>query len=146
MAFDVNNPAHLATLKSLVPNPSLGTDVILASLNDYYDTNGDALYPANTGPAQLTTRSLLEMVFGINISSGDQWRIQLIFEMTDGERNIDDMRPMLNGINNALDTAIENHTRPLSLAEINFSNLDEYGAQEVVNITRTDWFAARSST
>ena len=144
MAFDQNNPTHLAMLKSLVPDPSEGTSIILASLNNHYDANGAPLYP-NTGPAQLTTRSLLEMVFSVNISSGDQWRIQLIFEMTDGERNIDDMRPMLNGVNNALDTAIENHLRPLSLAEINFSDLDEYGAQEVVNITRSNWIAARDS-
>jgi hypothetical protein len=146
MAFDVNDPADLATLKGLVPDPALGTDVILASLNDYVDSAGVPLH-VETGPDNLTASKLLNMVYQVNVSAGDQFRIQLLFEMAgDASSNIDAHRADLALLgNNGLDTKIAELVRPLNLAEINFSDLDEYGAQVAVRISRADWLAARSS-
>ena len=137
-------PAQQATLKGLVPNHAEDVPVILASLNDYYDASGNPLHVAD-GPDQLTTGKFLTIVFTENVSAGDQFRIQLLFEMTEGDANIDKHRGDIAALNdNGINLALAALRRPLNLAEINFADVVD-GATEVVKISKQDWFAARDS-
>ena len=149
MAFDRNDPADLLALKTEVNTdpismgyvPAGGTQAILDLLN----------IPANNqvpenGPAELKTQDLLTMLFAENISAGDQFRIQLLFEMTLGpDDSVSHFKTELSNLDVGLATAIAAHVRPLSRAEVLFSDLDEHGVNESVIISRADWIAARDS-
>ena len=146
--FDVNDAADLLALKNEVNldpaavgyTPEDGdTGKLLALLNTPASNPG-----AETGPDFLTTGNLLSMLFAENVSAGDQFRIQLLYEMTTGDNaNVDKHRGDLALLNDAgLNTRIAALIRPLSRAEALFSDIVD-GAQESVIIKDRDWFAAR---
>ena len=148
MAFDRNNPADVLALKTEVDtDPALmgytpadgDTGKLLNLLN--FEVNNTT--PAN-GNAPLTAEDLLIMVFAENISAGNQFRVQLLFEMSVGSEDVvSRFKTQLSALDVGLASAIASHVRPLSRAEVLFSNLDADGVNESVIITQQDWFAAR---
>lgn len=140
MAFDRTNPTHLATLKAMVPDPNINTQLILDDLNS----------PTLTvGPAPLRSNVLLKMIFQKNISGPNQYNIQLLYTACSGEGlryDMSEFRSTIIGLGDVgLNALIAANTRFLSKAEVAFSTIDENGTQEFVVITAQDWFAARDS-
>ena len=147
MAFDRNNPADLLALKN---------EITLDPLNIGYDSLGNTQVllnlinlPANnlgaeTGPDLVTSEKLLKAIFPINISSQDQFRIQLIFEVGGGlNTSLEGLKSLIGGLSAALQAAIDGIIRPLSRAEVLFSTAET--TYESVVITRDDYIAARDS-
>lgn len=145
MAFDRSNQAHLTALKALVLAGGFtvldGTSDILAYVNLPENNLG-----GETGPDSMTGEALLKIVFAENISAGNQFRIQLLFEATNGLT--DDMSRFKSDVS-ALDAgllaAINLLVRDLSLAEVAFSEDDANGVRERVTISSADWAAARDN-
>ena len=111
MAFDRSNPADLLALKN---------EVTLDPLGMGYDANGstqallDLLnLPENnlgleTGPDLITADKLLEAVFGENISSQDQFKIQLAFEISSGpDADLSESARLIGGLAPGLQTAVD---------------------------------------
>lgn len=150
MGFDRTDASDLAALKNEVETDpiSMGyaavidnTSELLALLNEPANNAS----PAN-GAATLTNEDLLRMLFQENISSGDQFRVQLVFEMTSSpDSDISRFKTDLAALDTGLANAINTHVRPLSRAEVLFSDIDANGVQESVTISRDDWIAARAS-
>ena len=147
MAFDRNEPADLLALKNEVELDPVGvgytpadgdTGKLLGLLNTPASNPGGEI-----GPDFLTTANFLSIVYVENVSAGDQFRIQLLFEMTEGDVNIDKYRGDIALLNDAgLNARIALIVRPLTRAEVLFSDVVD-GAKESVVITDRDWFAAR---
>ena len=146
--FVVNDAADLLALKNEVNldpagvgyNPDV-TAELLSALNDAASNPGP-----ETGNAKLELEDLLEMLFTQNISAGDQFRVQLIFEMsTTANDDVSRFKAQLSALDTGLAADILAHKRPLSRAEVLFAELDENGVMEYVNISRNDWIMARES-
>ena len=146
MAFDINNPADLLALtnEGLLPQyVALNgeTQAILNLLND--PANNDT--PDN-GVDKLTAEALLDVIFDVAISSQDQFKIQLLFEGTDGlGGDLSRFRAKLSALSTSIANAIATIVRPLNRAEVLFGGLDEVGTYENVKISKTQWIAARNS-
>lgn len=148
MAFDRDNTADLLALK---------TEVNSDPLNMVYDVNDTAgvLELLNnpsknqvqqTGVARLTAELLLNAVFDENLSTGDQFKVQLLFESSSSlTDDLSQFRDKVKTLSTQLATAIDLIVRPLSRAEVLFSGLDANGSNELVIISRDDWIAARES-
>jgi len=137
MAFDRNNPTDLATLKALVPDPTIGTQDIL----DYLAS--DSVTP---GVAPMTAQALLKALFSVSINSQDQFKIQLMFEGTaDLNSDLSLFKTDMIALGGQIPGAVNSITRLLSIAEVAFSAIDDNGINEFVVISRDDWIAARES-
>ncbi len=135
--FDKNDPTDLATLKALVPDPTIGTQDIL----DFLKSDSITL-----GVAPMTAQALLKALFPVSINSQDQFKIQLMFEGTaDLNSDLSIFKTDLIALGGQIPGAVNSITRLLSIAEEAFSDLDENGINEFVVISRDDWIAARES-
>jgi len=150
MAFDRNDAADLLALKNEVNldpagvgyAPDASTDATLvALLNDVESNPG-----IETGNATLGLEDLLEMVFVENVSAGDQFRVQLIFEMaTSANEDVSRFKAPLSLMDVGLAGRITAHIRELNRAEVLFAELDANDVMETVKISTSDWHAARDS-
>ena len=147
--FDVNNPADLLALKTEVnTDPFLmgyasatSTNDLLALLNDPEKNLG-----LETQPAPVTAEALLDAIFDVAISSQDQFKIQLLFEGTEGlNGDLSRFKTKIGALGTSLQNAVDRITRRVSRAEELFADLDENGVLEFVSISRNDWIAARDS-
>ena len=149
MSFDVTDAADLLALKNEVNLDPAGVGYsgvveggkeFLALLNDAVNN------PApDTGIDFLLADDLMEMLFSENISAGDQFRVQLLFEMTASPQDsFDRYRAQISALDNGLAIAIAAHIRDFSRAEFLFSDVVD-GANESVTISSSDWVAARNS-
>ena len=140
MAFDVANTAHLVTLRDYGNSLGLGnTDKILEQFN--LPENNPT---PSTGPDKMTANALLLAIFGISISSQDQFKIQLLFEATQGRSgDLSDFRAKVIALNANLAVAVNTIVRSLSYAEATFGVLDSNGVYESVIIKKSEWIAAR---
>ena len=150
MAFDGNDPADLLALKNEVNNDpaSMGYAAAVDNTSDLLSLLNETIHNTTPedGATALTCEDLLKMLFAENISAGDQFRVQLIFEMTDGaDSDISRFKSEVAALDTGLASKINAHVRPLTRAEVLFSDLDANGVKEVVNISRLDWIAARDS-
>ena len=151
MAFNRNDPADLLALKNEVNNDPIAMGyaaVVDESLTELLLLLNEPINNATPedGATTLTCEDLLKMLFAENISAGDQFRVQLIFEMTEGaDSDISRFKPEISALDTGLANAINAHTRALSRAEILFSDPDVNGVKEFVSISRDDWIAARDS-
>jgi hypothetical protein len=141
MAFDANNTAHLTTLRDYGNSLGFGgsTQSILDAVN-LPENN-----PTTTnGPDRMTATALLFAIFDVAISSQDQFKVQLLFEATEGRSgDLSDFREKVKNLSTALSSAVDGIVRALSWAEVTFGTLDVNGVYERVVISRNDWFAAR---
>jgi len=148
MAFNKNDPADLLALKNEATLDPLGMGYnILGGTQDILDlfNTPASNLGSETGPDFLTTGKFLTIVFAENVSAGDQFRIQLLYEMTEGDVNIDKHRTDIAVLNDiGINNAIAALTRPLSRADFLFGDIIN-GAHEIVNISSSEWFAARDS-
>lgn len=150
MAFDRTDAADLLALKTEVNDDPVAmgysaTGGSTQALLDLLNLPANNAVPAD-GNASLTAEDLLKMVFAENISAGDQFRVQLLFEMTSGSADdVSRFKTEISALDAGLATAITAHTRPLSRAEVLFSSLDANSVNETINISRDDWIAARDS-
>jgi len=145
MAFDRTNQAHLTALKGLVVDNGVdhfgSTQVILDFLN----------LPANnptpsTGPDRMTAEALLRILFTENVSAGNEFKLQLLFEGT--QQLSDDLsrfKADVIALENGLAAKIAALLRDLSAAETLFAVDDSNGVREFITISRNDWFAARDN-
>lgn len=150
MAFDRTNSTHLLALKNEVDNDPLSmgyaavrdtTSALLELLNNP-DNN---LSPVN-GNAPVTAEALLNAIFDESISSQDQFKIQLLFEATSGlTEDLSRYKTRVQSLSAGLNAALALIVRPLSRAEVLFSDDDANGIKEFVTISKADWFAARDS-
>ena len=141
MAFDVNNTAHLVTLRDHGNSLGLGgsTSEILAEFN----LPGNNPTPA-TGPDGMTVSALLLVLFDVAISSQDQFKVQLLFESSQGrDDDLSQFRAKVRALGTAISNAVDTIVRALSWAEVTFGGLDSNGINERVVISRNDWLAAR---
>ena len=151
MAFDRNNPADVLALKTEVD-----TDPALMGYTPADGDTGKLLdllnLPANnvgneTGVAPLLGKDLMKMIFTDNISGPNQFNIELMYNLcaADGKDcDMSEFRAAVVALGDAgLNAQITAHIRPLSRAEVLFSNLDADGTHEFVTISNKDWFAAR---
>ena len=149
MAFDRTNSSDLLALKNEVNNDPLSigyssainVDVILDLLND----------PVNNPEGQIgkdyaTVNQMLEAIWGESISSQDQFKIQLVFEIANSPNSdITNFKSNIGALSTGLQTAIDAITRPLSRAEVLFSDDILADPVEKVIISQQDWIAARDS-
>lgn len=151
MAFDRTNPSDLLTLKTEVNTDLIGmgyaaagTDAeIVALLNDPASNVED---PIPTGQAALTIASLMKIIFPISVASGDQFKVQLLFEASNSQfDDISQYRSDVAALSVALGNALAADVRDLSRAEVLFGVVDANGTYETVNLTVQDWIAARDS-
>lgn len=148
MAFDRNNPANLAALKAEIESDPAGvgytpdvTGDLLSQINSAENNPG-----ADTGSDFVTVRNLWSALFPIAISSQDQFKIQLVFEASEGlDADVSELRVELSALSTPIANAIAGIIRNLSRAEVLFSDIDANGSTEVVLISRDDWIAARNS-
>ena len=141
MAFDINNTAHLVILGEYGNSLGFGgsTNDILNAVN--LAENNPA--PVN-GPDTMTANALLLAIFDVSISSQDQFKIQLLFEATQGrDGDLSDFRSRVRALGTTLSNAVDTIVRALSWAEVSFGGIDANGISERVIISRDDWFAAR---
>jgi len=143
--FDVNDAADLLALKNEGLNhpdynPADNVTVILARINDPAANVG-----ADTGPDFLLADDLMNMLWTENISAGDQFRIQLLFEMSASPQDsFDRHRANIAALDVGLAAAITAHTRLLSRGEFLFADVVQ-GATESVVISQKDWITAVNS-
>ena len=148
MAFDVTNTNDLAALRDEQLNDPVGmgyaaVDGDVNKTLDLFNNEANNV-GVEVGNAKLLAGDLLSIIFGISVSSQDQFKIQLVFESSSGtESDVSAYRPDLIALSNALADEINLHTRHLNRAEALFSNVDANGVIETVVISRSDWFAAR---
>ena len=87
------------------------------------------------------------MIFQENISGPNQFNIDLIFKLCAADGQLCDMSEFRSAIvglgDTGLNALIADNFRPLSRAEVLFSEVDANGTMEFVNISNSDWFAAR---
>lgn len=149
MAFDRTNPAHLLALRTEVTtDPALvgynvnGNENVLVGL-----LNDPAANPeGQTVPDTVTTGKLLDAIFDVAISSQDQFKIQLLFEGTSGfSDDVSDFKARIGALGTALQTAVDSIVRPISRAELLFSQPDANGVYDRVTLSVDDWHAARDS-
>ncbi len=137
--FDVTDVTHVARLKALVSNPNDGTKEILDLLNGETD-------PPVNGIAPMTAEALLFAIYPLAISSQDQFKIQLLFEGSDSmQADLSRFRAEVVKLGTPIETAISAITRFLTVAEVEFSELDANGVNEIIRISKDDWVAARDS-
>jgi len=150
MAFDVNNPADLAALKSEVNTDptSMGyaavvnqTTLLLKLLNDPANNVG-----GETAATPLTPKVLLDVVDGAEYAGNQVAEGRGLFDLfaglinSDPEFDLEQYRTKIKDIfptNGPTNAAIDALTSALSRAEVLFG-------QGTV-ISRNDWFAARDS-
>ena len=141
MAFDRTDPADLATLKAYIADPTQGTAEILALCND--PANNPS--PAN-GANPMTAESLIDAAWESNVSSQDQFKVQLLIEGTNSfEDDLSDFRLRAIDLSAGIGATINANVRALSWAEVTFGAADANGVWESVVITAQDWFEARDS-
>ena len=150
MAFDVNNPADLTALKNEVANDpaGMGYDVnaneteLLALLNDVANNT-----TPETGVPTLTADSLMSVLWTETTATQLEFSLGLLFSMS-GDPGADISRHRASIIaqaNVGLTNAIEALSRDFNRAEVLFSTTDANGIDEYVNISASDWHAARDS-
>ena len=133
--FDRDDAAHLARLKALVVNPQDGTKEILAFLNGKTTI---------MGIAPMTAEALLAAIYPIAISSQDQFKLQLLFEGSESmSADLSRFRFDVIALGVTISAAINAIVRNLTIAEVEFSELDANGVNEIIQISEADWFAAR---
>ena len=147
MAFDRNNPADLASLKSEVETDpiSMGYNAqnpnqLIKLINDPDDNVG-----GETVQGELTPETLLDSIDfselgGNQVGEGGRRGVHYIYEVAERTENIDRWRQKVLDTfpqNGPTVAAINALTRALSRAEV------LYGDGTV--ITKEDWFAARDS-
>lgn len=149
MAFDRNNPADLLALKTEVETDPVGVGYNPnGNENTLVDLlNSPAANPGlETGLDYITVKRLLDVIFNEAISSQDQFKIQLLFEATEGfYDDLSDYRASIGGLSANLQLAVDAITRKLSRSEILFSSVDANGTTERTILTIDDWHAARDS-
>ena len=140
MSFDGSNAAHLVTLRDYGNSLGLGsTQAIL----DQFNLPENNPSPAS-GPAMMTANNLLVAIFDVPISSQDQFRIQLLFEATQGrEGDLSEFRSLVSVLSASISSAISGIVRALSYADATFGIVDTNGTHETVTISESDWFTAR---
>ena len=148
MAFDKTNTTHLIALRdeeSLDPI-SMGYAAVTGqtqktlSLFNTPSSNTES----TSGQDFLVAEKLLEILFGEAISSQDQFKLQLLFEATNGlTDDLSQFKADVSALSGSLSTAISNNLRELSRAEVLFGSLDSNNSYERVIITKADWIAAR---
>ena len=138
MAYEKSNPTDVLALKNEILNhpdfdPIDNVSVLATRVNDPSVNLG-----GETGPNFLRADDLMEMLFTENISAGDQFRVQLLFEMSNSPADsFDRYRSHLSALDTGLNTAINNHTRLLSRGEVLFADVVD-GATERVIITEAE--------
>lgn len=150
MSFDVNNPAHLLILKTEEETDPAGVGYAAALGNTHVLLDLFNLPANNPGPETgidfLTAEACLLAIFGVSISSQDQFKIQLLFEGSESlQSDLSDFRLQIRGLSAPILAAIDTIIRPLSRVEVVFADLDINGVMERVVISRNDWIAARDS-
>jgi len=141
MAFTRTNLTQLTALKNEITiDPismgyaGLSNKQIAALLND----EAGNLAPAN-GNAPVTSEKLLDVIFDEAISSQDQFKIQLVFEGSNGfGADLSRFKAKIGGLSTGLGTAVNTIVRPLSRAEVLFAVDGDYGIKEFVTISDTD--------
>ena len=138
MSFDRNDPADLATLKGLVPDPTLPTQQILDDLN---------AETATVGIANMTASNLINAFMNDSTPLGiNADIIKLMFEPASGySDDLSRFRLQTRALSTQIGNAVDSIVRFLTLAELSFSNLDGNGVNETVTISKSDWIAARDS-
>ena len=149
MAFDRNNPEDLAALKTEITTDPTGLGYAAApNLDTALDLINNPIHidPPVLGQDFATARRILKSIYPEPISSQDQFKVQLLFEGSDGmNSDLSEFKPELSALSGGIATAIASITRNLSRAEILFSVLNENGVNERVVISQQDWIAARDS-
>lgn len=150
MAFNRDNPADLLALKNEVTLDPIGmgyasvvgqTNLLLDLINNSVNN----VSPSD-GPDTVTAQKLLSAIFEEPVSSQDQFKIQLLFELADGaDSDLSGFKTNIADLSAGLATAVSTIIKPLSRAEVLFSNIDANGITETVILTRADWSAARDS-
>lgn len=148
--FDVNSSLDLAALKEEVLTDPTGVGYNAASGSTQLVLDGLNQVSKNTTPqiavAPMTAGAFLFAIFDVAISSQDQFKIQLLFEGTaDLEEDLSRYRLKTRNLSAQISNAVDTIQRPMSRAEVLFSNLDANGVTEFVTINRMDWIAARDS-
>ena len=143
MAFDVANTAHLVTLRDYGNSLGLGSTGDLLDQFNLVDNNPSP----STGPGKMTANALLLAIFDISISSQDQFKIQLLFEATEGrDGDLSEYRVLVGALGAQILAAINTIVRSLSYADATFGVVDANGTHENVVISESQWFAARDYT
>ena len=146
--FDENDPADILALNIEVYGDPTGmnyapviqsTASLLSLLNDSNENIGN-----ETGEAPMTPGNLLNAIWGISISSQDQFKIELLFTSAASQsEDISDFKAEVSALAPSISLAIQTIIRPLSRAEVLFADVDENGVVESVTIPKSGWIKAR---
>ena len=146
--FDENDPADILALNTEVYGDPTGmnyapviqsTASLLVLLNDPENNIGN-----ETGDAPMTPGNLLESIWNTSISSQDQFKIDLLFTSSGSQSSdISNFKAEVSALSPAIAAAIQTIIRPLSRAEVLFSDTDENGVVEFVTIPKSGWIKAR---
>ena len=146
--FDENNPADIAALNTEVYSDPTGMNYgpVIQSTAELLDllNNPGSNVGGDIGSDAMTPGSLLNAIWDIAISSQDQFKIDLLFASSGSQTaDISEFKAEVSGLSPAIETAIQGITRPLSRAEVLFSDIDSNGVVETVVIPKSGWIKAR---
>ena len=155
MAFDKTNPLHLQALKDEQSLDPAGVgyaavDGYTQKTLDLFNLVSNNPTPSN-GAAPLKADDLLHIIYAEAISSQDQFKLQLLYEATDGLKDdVSAFKEEVSLLSTALRTAIDARVRPMNRVEVLgqglFSGLDANNVEQFVIISKSDWFAALNYT
>ena len=144
MAFNRTDPAQLAALTAELTNDpvSMGyAGMAPTTVAILMNTVASNVAP-QTGPDFVTASKLLKAIYPEAISSQDQFKLQLVFEISGGgSADMSEFKSEVSGLSGAMATAVNSIQRDLSRSEVLFSGLDDNGVTERTSISKNDVLA-----
>ena len=146
MPFDRSDLIQLQALKDEVDaDPiSMGyaaTGGVFQQLMGLLNLSENNQAPEN-GAAPMTVGALLKAIFGIPVSSQDQFKVQLLFESTQSQNgNLSNFKTEVSSLSPAIEAAVTSIVRPLSRVEVLFAIDDSNGVREYISLTKQDILA-----
>ena len=148
MAFDINNQAHIDTIKAALLEPDFvaAANSGTAEVLELFNNPDKHLNGSVTDAARVTAETVVDAAFNVAIGSADQFKINLLIGAADSlSSDISNFRQRLMSISTNLNNELLLNVRALNRMEVDFAVLDDNGVREYITLSKRDYLAIRDA-